>query len=66
MTTLGEAYPLEQARLRELLAQYRELGHAGTFGYLVIESILRQADKAAIEGDLPAMVRLYQEMKKCE
>lgn len=61
--TLGEDYPNEQARVREVLGYYKELGPVGQFGAIVIEDVLRRADKAAIEQDLPAMIRLYQEMK---
>lgn len=61
--TLGEDYPNEQARVREVLGCYKELGPVGRFGAMVIEDVLRRADKAAIEQDLPAMIRLYQEMK---
>ena len=63
ITTLGDDFPREQARLREVLGYYKEIGLAGGFGVALIEDILRRADEAAIEGDLPAMIRVYQEMK---
>ena len=66
METLGEAYPKEQARLRELLSFYKEIGPAGRFGHLMISKTLEAADRAAIEGDTVAMIRLYQEMKECQ
>lgn len=62
--TLGEAFPIEQARLRKLLDYGREIGPAGAFYCMVIESVLRRADKAAIEQDLPAMIGIYKEMKE--
>lgn len=61
--TLGEAFPIEQARLRMMLGHYREIGPAGAFGAAMIEDCLRRADRAAIEQDVVAMVRLYQEMQ---
>ncbi len=64
MPSLGEEYPKEQARLRRCLANGREIGPAGIFYCTVIEEILVRADKAAIEGDLPAMIEVYKEMKE--
>ena len=61
--TLGEEYPLEQARLRALLKQYQEIGPAGRFGALMIETSLAEADKAAMSGDPVAMLRAFQDMK---
>jgi len=69
-TTLGEAYPLEQTRLRRLIEQYRDVGKLPgvncTFAIIAIEDVQRRADEAAISGDVVAMVRLFQEMKGCE
>ena len=64
MTSLGEEYPKEQARCRELLTQYQEIGPPGRFGALMIEDMLCRADEAAISGDVIAMIRLYEEMKE--
>lgn len=64
--TLGDAFPKEQQRLRELLQVYRDLGPVGTFGAVLIEDCLRRADLAAVSQDLPAMVSLYQEMRGFE
>lgn len=66
VTTLGEAYPREQERCRELLATYKELGPVGSFGAAAISDVLRRADAAVISGDLAQMIALYQEMKGCE
>jgi hypothetical protein len=59
METLGEAYPKQQARLRTLLGYGRDIGPAGAFYCAVIEDVLQR-----IEGDLPAMIRLYKEMEE--
>lgn len=60
--TLGEAYPQQQARLRQMLVNGREIGPAGAFYCATIEDVLQRADKAAIEQDLPEMIKIYQEM----
>ena len=64
MSSLGEEYPKEQARCREVLAQYKSIGAPGIFGSIMIEDVLRRADVAAVEGDTVAMIRLYKEMKE--
>jgi len=66
VNTLGDAYPQEQERCRELLAAYKEIGPAGAFGHAMISDVLRRADRAAMEQDLVAMIRIYQEMKECQ
>jgi hypothetical protein len=64
--TLGDAYPKEQARLRKLLEVYKEIGQPGAFAHAVISDVARRADKAAIEGDLAEMIRMFKEMQGCE
>lgn len=64
LSTLGEEYPKQQARVREILGHYKEIGPAGRFGSLMIDDLLRRADQAAIAQDLPAMIRIYEEMKQ--
>jgi len=66
METLGDALPREQARCRELLVFYREIGPAGAFGAARIDDALKRADQAVINGDLAAMIRVYQEMREFE
>lgn len=64
--TLGDALPREQARVRELLIAYREIGAPGVFGAAIIEQVLKRADKAVISGDLVDMIAAYKELKACE
>ena len=68
--SLGEAYPEEQARCRELIERYQELaklpGVNVSFAVAGIKDVLRRADRAAIEQDTVAMLRIYQEMKEIE
>lgn len=66
MSSLGEQYPIQQARVREILGYYKEIGPAGMFGAAMIEDLLQRADQAAISGDLVAMIRCYEEMKEVE
>lgn len=66
METLGDALPKEQARVRKILDYYKEIGSAGTFGTLMIEHYLQVADKAAMSGDLAAMLLAYDNLKSIE
>lgn len=65
--SVGEAFPLEQARCRELLKEYRELPNgAGWFGAAMIEQALQRADQAAISGDVVQILQSYEELKNLE
>jgi hypothetical protein len=65
MESLGEALPKEQARVRELILQYRDpmLGGAGVFAATMMENSLREADQAVMSGDVVAMLRAYEDLK---
>ncbi len=52
METLGDALPKEQARVREVLGYYKEIGTVGMFGATMIEQSLKDSDKAVMSGDL--------------
>lgn len=64
--SLGTEFPKAQERAREYLLIYQELGPCGAFGALHIRDVLHRADKAVMEQDLPAMIRIYQELKDIE
>ena len=64
--TVGEEYPLQQQRCRELLEIYKSLGPFGSFVHMMISRVLQRADQAAISGDLPPMLKSLQEMKGCD
>ena len=66
MATLGDELPKEQARCRELLIVYKEIGASGAFGAAMIEQSLREADQAVISGDVVAMLRAYARLKNHE
>ena len=64
MDKLADAFVAEQARCRELLADYRSLpNNVGAIGGMFIEDMLQRADRAVMEGDVVAMLRIYQEMQ---
>jgi hypothetical protein len=62
--SLGDEYPKEQARVREVLAMFKEIGPAGAIGAAMIEHTLAEADKAAVSGDLVQMIAAFQDMKE--
>lgn len=65
--SLGDAFPQEQQRLRELIAVYLQLPNGvGQFGAHQIQQVLKRADAAAISGDLVAQIAAYKEMTECE
>ena len=67
MTTLGEALPLEIARVRDvLIPAYLECGPGGMPAVVLMRADLDAASKAMIEGDLVEMVRVYQKLKGWE
>lgn len=63
--SLGTEFPREQARCRELLVAYREIGPAGAFGEAAIQQVLLRADEAAVSGDIVEMLRVFKEMQGC-
>jgi hypothetical protein len=66
MASVGDDYPREQARIREVRDNAREIGPAGGFLVAICDDLLRRADEAAISGDVVAVLRLYTEMKELE
>jgi hypothetical protein len=64
--SLGNAIPREQARVREVLAAYKEIGPSGAFGAMMIERDLAAMDRAVISGDIAEMIRCYQVLKGIE
>lgn len=66
MPSLAEAYPIEQERLRVLIKEYHSIGAAGTFGSVMIEGVLKEADEAAAQQDLARMVAAFKRMQGCK
>lgn len=65
MSNLAEALPAEQARVRELIKQYRSplLEGAGEIAARMMEAALQTAERAAASGDVVAMIRSYEELR---
>ena len=61
--SLGEAIPKEQARVREILGFYKEIGTKGLFSATGIEQSLRRCDEAVISGDIVKMLVAYEGLK---
>lgn len=64
--SLGTQFPIEQARVRDLLKEYHRIGPAGAFGAAMLEQTLKRADTAALGGDLVEMIQAFKEMQGCE
>lgn len=65
-TSVGEDFPREQERVRELLSGYERIGQNGAFGAACLRGTLKRAEEAAISGDIVAILRSYTELKGCE
>jgi hypothetical protein len=65
--SLGEALPKEVARVRdEVLPVYLALGGPGMAAVTMMRAELDAASKAMIEGDVVAMLLIYQKLKGWE
>ncbi len=65
MESLGEALPREMARVRdEIMPVYASLGAAGKPALLLMRAELDAAAKAMVQGDVIAMMQLYQSLKE--
>jgi hypothetical protein len=60
--TLGDALPAEMARVRELLPLYDAI-RTGVFAATMIRHDLDEAARALAEGDVAAMIAVYQCLK---
>lgn len=63
-TSVGEDFPREQARVREIQQHARDIGPAGAFLVMMTEQALRAADQAMASGDTVAIVRAYSALKE--
>ncbi len=61
--TLGDALPREMTRVRKLTQMYASIGPAGIFAVTLMNDALDRAQKAIIEGDMVAMIKVYQELQ---
>ena len=63
MSSVGEEFPKEQARVRKLIEQYKAIGTPGFFGAQMMERALKRADQAAISGDVVEILRSFEELR---
>lgn len=62
--SLGEALPKEMARVRdEVMPAYIAIGPPGIFALTMMRADLDLAAKALAEGDVVAMIRVYESLK---
>lgn len=62
--TLGDELPKEMARVRDvLIPQYQSIGPAGGFAIAMMRQDLDRAARALAEGDVVAMIEVYQDLK---
>jgi hypothetical protein len=65
--TLGDALPAEMARVRdEVMPAYIECGPGGAFALAMMRRDLDEAARALAEGDVVAMIRVYESLKGYE
>lgn len=65
--SLGTALPREMARVRDhVLPAYLEIGPAGSIAAALMRRDLDAAAKALAEGDVVAMLRVYEALKGWE
>jgi len=63
MENLAQGLIRELNRNRELLQEYKEIGPAGAFGAKMIEGDIAAGEKAQGDGDVVAMVRVFETLK---
>jgi hypothetical protein len=68
--SLAEDYPVQQARVRHVLEQYKEaasMPHVNcSFAIAMIQADLIEAERAAVSGDPVRMLRAYKTLKDIE
>jgi hypothetical protein len=63
--TLGDALPREMARVRdEVMPAYMQIGPPGAFALACMRMDLDKAARAMAEGDVVAMLRIYETLKE--
>jgi len=66
VSSVGEDFPKQQARVRDVLEQFKKIGPAGAIGAALIEHSLRQADDALASGDVLKILVAYDGLRKIE
>jgi hypothetical protein len=63
VTTVGDDFPRQQARVRRIQQCARDIGPEGQFLVMLTDQSLREAEAAAISGDLPRILRAYEDLR---
>lgn len=63
MSNLAEALPAQQARVRDLIEIYKEIGPPGAFAIAMMRQALARAEQAAAAGNVVEMLRAHEELK---
>jgi len=64
--SVGEDFPVQQARVRQIQLYAREIGPPGAFLVAMAEQSLREAEAAAISGDPVRILRAYEDLRSYE
>jgi len=62
--SLGEMLPKEQARVRALLVDYKEIGAPGLIAATMMQLSLQNAENAVVSGDVARMIVAYRDLKE--
>ena len=65
MSSLGEAFPIELERCRELLKEYESIGLFGDVGSVATKRAIETAEQAQASGEVVEMERAYRMMENC-
>ncbi len=63
-TSVGEDFPKQQARVRTIRGHAAEIGPAGQFLVMACDQVLKDAEEAAISGDVVRMLRVYKRLRE--
>ena len=66
MENVIEAVQKETIRIREMISETKALLPHIKGNFVLYEMLLQQADKAILEQDTVALIKLLPELKKCE
>lgn len=61
--SLGDAFPREMTRVRNLIPIYASIGSAGGPAIFMMNMALDEAQRALAAGDVVAMMRAYEDLK---
>lgn len=63
---VGDDFPREVERCRDLVKRYQEIGPSGAFGAAAISQAITVAEAAWASGDVVKIVQAYAVLRGCE